>query len=432
MKQLKVGIFGFGTVGSGTIEILMTNSEIIEKQAGCPITIKKICVKNMGKKRSFDIDKSMLTDKTSDIIEDPEIDIVVEVMGGIEEARSIIESSFRKGKHVVSANKDLISLYGKELSDLAKENNCHFFYDAAVAGGIPILRSLQFALSGNKINKIGGIINGSTNYILTRMEVEKLSLEEIVEDAKALGFLEEDPSADLEGLDAARKCAILASIGFHSLVTSNQVYVSGINKITLEDIEYADSLGYKIKLLAVAENLDEGIVVRVHPALIEKEHPLASVLYEFNAVYVVGDKVGQTMFYGKGAGALPTGSSVVNDIISVSKNILFENKPELAYDFYENKEVLSLKNLSFSYYMRLLFEHDNNSVSNIIKSLEFYNIPIYSINQWQKEIDGKQYDEFVIITNSCRELNLERAVEEIDMLPNVSLPTRVIRIERGL
>lgn len=432
MNSLQVGIIGFGTVGSGTVDILTTNKTLIERQLGSSITIKKICVKDLNKTRTVKVEGDKLTTNTEDILLDPEIDIIVEVMGGIDESKGIIESAFKKGKHVVSANKDLIALYGKELSELAKQNNCHFFYEAAVAGGIPILRSLQFSLAGNNIQKIGGIINGSTNYILTRMEIEQLSLDTIIEDAKELGYLEADPSADLDGLDAARKCAILASIGFHSLVTSNQVYVSGIRNISLEDIEYAKQLGYKIKLLAIAENKENGIVARVHPALLPIDHPLASVSYEFNAVYVVGDKVGETMFYGRGAGALPTGSAVVNDVLSIASNIISSKTPEYAYNFFEQKKIIPIQQLSFSYYIRLMVESEENSISEIMRSLEYYHISIYSFNQWQREIDGKKYDDYVIVTNECRELDFERALEEIEVLPSVIQPVRAIRIERGL
>lgn len=432
MKSIQIGIIGFGTVGSGTTQILMDNKEIIEKKIATPISIKTICVKNLEKKRTTKIGSSTLTNKTEDILQDPEIDIVVEVMGGIDKSKEIIEAAFKKGKHVVSANKDLIALYGKELTELARKNKCHFFYEAAVAGGIPILRSLQFSLTGNNIQKIGGIINGSTNYILTRMQVEKLSLETIIEDAKSLGYLEADPSADLDGLDAARKCAVLASIGFNSLVTSNQVYTSGIKNLSLEDIEYAEALGYRIKLLAVAENTEDGIVARVHPALIPIEHPLASVQYEFNAVYVIGDMVGETMFYGKGAGSLPTGSAVVNDIISISKNIIDDSKAEYAYNLFDDKEIIAIERQYFQYYVRLKVEANKNSVSNIIRTLEYYNIPIYSINQWHKEEDENKYDEYIIITNKSRELDFSRALEEIEALPNIIDKASAIRIERGL
>lgn len=433
MKSVKIGIIGFGTVGSGTAKVLTENRDIIEKKTDCQVSIKTICVRDINKTRKFTVEGSTMTDNAEDILRDPEINIVVEVMGGIEKSKKIIEEAFRRGKHVVTANKDLIAEHGKELTELARQNNLHFFYEAAVAGGIPILRSLQYSLTGNRIQKIGGIINGSTNYILTRTEVERLSLETIIEDAKSLGYLESDPSADLDGLDAARKCAILASIGFNSLVTFNQVYVSGIRKIELEDIEYADKMGYSIKLLAVAENREDGIVARVHPALIPKDHPLASVQYAFNAVYVIGDMVGETMFYGKGAGDLPTGSAVANDVINICKSLVNDSKAEYAYDLFEDKKIISIEKQYFQYYMRLKVERDKKTVSNFVRTFEYYNIPIYSINQWEKEDeDGNKYDEYIAITNKCRELDFERAIEEINMLSSIIDEAKAIRIERGL
>lgn len=433
MKSIKIGIIGFGTVGSGTAKVLTENKEIIEKKTSCSVSIKTICVKDTSKMRRFMVEGSTMTDKEEYILRDPEINIVVEVMGGIEKSKKIIEEAFRRGKHVVTANKDLIAEYGKELTELARQNNLHFFYEAAVAGGIPILRSLQYSLTGNRIQKIGGIINGSTNYILTRTEVEKLSLETIIEDAKSLGYLESDPSADLDGLDAARKCAILASIGFNSLVKLNQVYVSGIRKIELEDIEYANKLGYSIKLLAVAESREDGIVARVHPALLPKNHPLSSVKYAFNAVYVIDEMLGETMFYGKGAGDLPTGSAVANDIINICKSIVNHSKAEYAYNLFENKKIISIENQYFQYYVRLKVEKNKKAVSNFVRTFEYYNIPIYSINQWSKEDDlGNKFDEYIVITNKCREIDFERAIEEINMLENILDEAKAIRIERGL
>lgn len=434
MKALKLGIFGLGTVGSGTMDILTTNGDTIERELGCKIQTNKICVKDLGKKRTIDVDTSMLTTNPDDILKDPDIDIVVEVMGGIDEAKRIVESALNNKKHVVSANKDLVALYGKELTELAKKNNCHFFYEAAVAGGIPILKSLQFALTGNNIKKISGIVNGSTNYILTRMEVEKLSLEEIIEDAKRLGFLEADPSADLEGLDAARKCAILASIGFHSLVTTNQVYVSGITNITLKDIEYALKLGYRIKLLAVAENKEDGIVAKVHPTMLPLDHPLSSVKYELNSVYVEGDMVGETMFYGRGAGALPTGSAVVNDIITIIKRILNGTKPEYAYNLFEQKSVLPIESLDFSYYLRLQFKSGEIEGTRLLKLFEDNNIEIEEINKYSfiENNTNEQIDEFVLVTEPCVEERFNETIEKLSKLESELRLIRTIRIESGL
>lgn len=430
MKELNIGIIGFGTVGTGTIEIITTNSEMIEKTLGFPINIKKICVKSMDKTRTIEVSTDILTTDVEDIILDKDIDIVVEVMGGIERSKDVIERALKSKKHVVTANKDLISLYGKELTDLAVENNCHLLYEASVAGGIPILNSLQFSLSANHIKKISGIINGSTNYILTRMEVEKLSLERIIDDAMRLGFLEADPSADLDGYDASRKCAILASVGFHSLVTSDQVYISGIRNIALEDIEYAKQFGYKIKLLAVAQDLGDSVVARVHPALIPLSHPLSSVKYEFNAVYVDCDMLGETMFYGRGAGSLPTGSAVVGDIIKIGEYLRDNGAVRPGYNLYRGKKIMPMDDMIFSYYLRVNIGGIDESVVDVIKILEKNGVSMSNLNKREKH--QIEQNEYVIITNECREADFQRAYSEISKLENVLDTPNMIRIERGM
>lgn len=430
MKELNIGIIGFGTVGTGTIEIITTNSEMIEKTLGFPINIKKICVKSMDKTRTIEVSTDILTTDVEDIILDKDIDIVVEVMGGIERSKDVIERALKSKKHVVTANKDLISLYGKELTDLAVENNCHLLYEASVAGGIPILNSLQFSLSANHIKKISGIINGSTNYILTRMEVEKLSLERIIDDAMRLGFLEADPSADLDGYDASRKCAILASVSFHSLVTSDQVYISGIRNIALEDIEYAKQFGYKIKLLAVAQDLGDSVVARVHPALIPLSHPLSSVKYEFNAVYVDCDMLGETMFYGRGAGSLPTGSAVVGDIIKIGEYLRDNGAVRPGYNLYREKKIMPMDDMIFSYYLRVNIGGIDESVVDVIKILEKNGVSMSNLNKREKH--QIEQNEYVIITNECREADFQRAYSEISKLENVLDTPNMIRIERGM
>lgn len=435
MKTLQIGIFGLGTVGSSTVQILTCNRELVERQLGATTQISKICVRDTGKTRTVDTSNSILTSRPEDILLDPKIDIVVEVMGGIEKSKEIIEAAFKNGKHVVSANKDLIALYGKELSELAKQNNCHFFFEAAVAGGIPILRTLQSSLTGNHINKISGIVNGSTNYILTRMEIENLSLESIIEDAKALGYLEADPSADLDGLDAARKCAILASLGFHNLVKSNQVYVSGIRNISLEDIKQANKLGYKIKLLAIAENKKDGIVARVHPVLISQDHPLAGVQYEFNAVYVDGDYLGQTMYYGRGAGGNPTGSAVVGDIITLGRQVLAQTRPDLDYASMGDKAIIDIEDLDFSYYMRLETDLKEDQLADLLSKRDIKIRTIENVNLNEETSDTKKLEkpadknEFVIITERVREKDFKKAIEELEKTSN---SITVIRIEEDI
>lgn len=422
MEFINIGLFGLGTVGSGIVEILSKNGEIISREIGKKIKLKKICVKDINKKRNLKLDKSILTSNPDDIINDKEIDIVVEVIGGIDDAKKIIEKSINNGKHIVSANKDLFALYGDEITSLAKTNGVHLLFEAAVAGGIPILKALQNDLYGNNIMKISGIVNGSTNYILTRMDIENLNLQDVVEEAKKLGFLEADPSADLEGLDAARKCAILATIGFNNLVTTNDVYTCGITDISLEDIKIARNMGYKIKLLATAENRKNGIVVMVHPTLLKNNHALASVDYELNSVYLEGDMVGETMFYGKGAGSLPTGSAVIGDLVLISKKITEKISPDYSYKIYNNKPILDIDQLSFSYFFRLNIKEnipEENKIRDILGDLGIKIDMINKINQNQYGIITKETPEidFKNFKNSINnKLSLSSKIKEIRVL----------------
>lgn len=422
MEFINVGLFGLGTVGSGIVEILSKNGEIISREIGKKIKLKKICVKDINKNRNLELDKSILTSNPDDIINDKEIDIVIEVIGGIDNAKKIIEKSINNGKHIVSANKDLFALHGDEITSLAKTHKVHLLFEAAVAGGIPILKALQNNLYGNNITNISGIVNGSTNYILTRMDIENLDLQDVVEEAKKLGFLEADPSADLEGFDAARKCAILATIGFNNLVTTNDVYTCGITDISLEDIKTARNMGYKIKLLATAENRENGVVAKVHPALLKNNHALASVDYELNSVYVEGDMVGETMFYGKGAGSLPTGSAVIGDLVSISKKITENIRPDYSYKIYNNKPILDINQLSFSYFFRLNIKEnipEENEIKDILIDLGLKIDMINKINQNQYGIITKEMPEtdFKNFKNSINNrLSLNSKIKEIRVL----------------
>ena len=319
-KKIKVALLGVGTVGTGVYKLIQRRADVMVRTIGAEMEVSKILVHNLNKQREG-IDASLLTDNWQEIINDPEIQIVVEVMGGIEPARTMILEALHAGKHVVTANKDLLAAYGKELLDAAEEKHCDLLFEAAVAGGIPIIRPLKQCLAGNEIDEVIGIVNGTTNYILTKMFEENMSFEEALAKATELGYAEADPTADVEGLDAGRKVAIMASIAFHSRVVFDDVYTEGITKITADDIAYAKEFDSVITLLGVAHNTEGGIEVGVYPMLLNKEHPLASVRDSFNAVFVHGDAVDDAMFYGRGAGELPTASAVMGDIIDVARNI---------------------------------------------------------------------------------------------------------------
>lgn len=301
--MINVGLLGCGTVGSGVVEVLQKNIDIIAQRTGDKIAIKKVLEKDRDKCRALGIAEDMRATDFNDIINDPDINIVVELIGGIEPAFTFIIEAMRAGKHVVTANKDLIAVKGKELFETAEENRIDFYFEASVAGGIPIVYPLKQSLAGNRIQEVIGILNGTTNYILTKMSLEGLEFSQVLAEAQQLGYAESDPTADVEGLDAARKIAILSSIAFNSRTTLDDVYVEGITSITPADIKYARELGYVIKLLAIAKEDEEGrIQARVHPAFLPLNHPLAAVNDVFNAVFVRGDAVGEIMHYGRGQG----------------------------------------------------------------------------------------------------------------------------------
>lgn len=317
MKTVKIGLLGFGNVGGGAFHILSENKELIAKRTGVAAEVTRILQRNRNKKRLFAADPALLTEDPDDIIKAPDIDIVVEMIGGIEPATSFMCQAMENGKHVVSANKAAIAANYRLLTETARKNNVEFLFEASVAGGIPVLSALTGPLGANNFLEITGILNGTTNYILTKMTEEGLSYEEVLKDAQAKGFAEADPTADVEGIDAANKLSILIALAFGQYVAPDAIPTVGITGISAADIEAAENAGQKIKLLARA-SLREGMVeYLVAPAFLDKRHPLAGVNNEFNAVYVTGDMVGELMFYGRGAGPLPTGSAICGDIISI-------------------------------------------------------------------------------------------------------------------
>ena len=321
-NEINIGLLGFGVVGSGVAKILLDHQEDLRHKLGVPVNIKRILVKNIHKERETTLPGELFTDKLEDLLNDSSIDLIVEVMGGISEAKEAIESSLRAGKGIVTANKDVMAESGMELLKLADENKCDLFYEASVGGGIPLIRTLEDGLASDRISALTGIVNGTTNFILTKMKHEKMSYEDALAEATALGFAEADPSADVDGIDAARKMVILASLAFSTEVLLEDVYVRGMNEIQSGDLELADQFGYTVKMAGSAKKDGEGIEVAVEPVFFPNSHPLASVNNEFNAVYIYGDAVGETMFYGPGAGSLPTATSVTGDIVAACRNLL--------------------------------------------------------------------------------------------------------------
>lgn len=425
MNDINVAILGIGTVGTGAYKIIESQKDEFPYKTGSKINISKVLVRNKNKKREG-INENLITDDWSEIINDDSIKIVIEVMGGIEPAKTYISEALKKGKSVVTANKDLIASYGSELLDLAKENKCDILFEAAVAGGIPIIRPLKQCLAANKIEEVMGIVNGTTNFILSNMTDEGMEFDDALKLAQELGYAEADPTADVEGYDAARKVAIMASIAFNSRVTFDDVYTEGISKISAKDIKYAKELGCDIKLLGVAANTDEGIEVRVHPMLIPSEHPLAGVKDSFNAVFVKGDAVGDTMFYGKGAGELPTASAIMGDVVDVARNINFDCCGRIGCTCYKQLPIKKMDNICSKYFIRMQLLDKPGTLASVLSILGNNGVSIYQM--MQKKRRNNSNAEIVIITDSVKEKNLKDSMTILEGISIVNKVSSIIRV----
>lgn len=425
MENVQIALLGLGTVGTGVYKVLKAQKEEISHKVGTEIQLKKILVRNTKKAAEKLDDPSVLTTEWKSILEDPEISVVVEVMGGIEPARSYILDALHAGKSVVTANKDLLASHGKELMDAAAEAKADLLFEASVAGGIPIIRPLKECLAGNQISEVMGIVNGTTNFILMKMAEEGMEFQEALALATELGYAEADPTADIEGLDAARKMAILASIAFHSRVTFDDVYTEGITKITATDIRYAKEMGCDIKLLGMAKNTPEGIETRVQPMLIPSTHPLASVRDSFNAVFVHGDAVDDTMFYGRGAGELPTASAVVGDILDAVRNMVFHCRGRIGCTCYKEIPMKKMENVSSAYFLRMQVENRSGVLANIAGVFGNNNVSISQIIQKSKK---KNRAEIVVITDEVKEKNFQDSLAVISGMSAVEEISSMIRV----
>ena len=425
MENVQIALLGLGTVGTGVYKVLKAQKEEISHKVGTEIQLKKILVRNTKKAAEKLDDPSVFTTEWKSILEDPEISVVVEVMGGIEPARSYILDALHAGKSVVTANKDLLASHGKELMDAAAEAKADLLFEASVAGGIPIIRPLKECLAGNQISEVMGIVNGTTNFILTKMAEEGMEFQEALALATELGYAEADPTADIEGLDAARKMAILASIAFHSRVTFDDVYTEGITKITATDIRYAKEMGCDIKLLGMAKNTPEGIETRVQPMLIPSTHPLASVRDSFNAVFVHGDAVDDTMFYGRGAGELPTASAVVGDILDAVRNMVFHCRGRIGCTCYKEIPMKKMENVSSAYFLRMQVENRSGVLANIAGVFGNNNVSISQIIQKSKK---KNRAEIVVITDEVKEKNFQDSLAVISGMSAVEEISSMIRV----
>lgn len=427
MKEINLALLGFGTVGSGVAVTIRENSRIIEEQLGCKLVIKYVLVRNINKYKNNNLLKGIhLTDSFNDIIEDQSLDIIIEVMGGISPAKEYIFSALKKHISVVSANKDLVSLHGPEIIHMAIEKHVNFSCEASVGGGIPILMPLHQSLATNRIDSIVGILNGTTNYILTQMMETGQSYDEALKEAQAEGFAEADPTNDVCGFDAARKLAILSSNGFRANVTFEDVIVEGITKISPNDIKYAKEMGYTIKLLTVALRHDNGISLNVYPAFVPRNHPMASVQGSYNAIYVTGNIVDDVMFYGRGAGSLPTASAVMGDVINTAQHILngTAGTGMIMTDikripFYSSGK---LKNL---YYFRLIVEDITGVLAQIASVFSDNDVSIKEVVQ-KRKTEGAA--ELVIVTENTMRQNILRVEKSLKVLPCMREVANIIRV----
>ncbi|GAB7386538.1 homoserine dehydrogenase [Bacillaceae bacterium] len=428
-KVIKVGLMGLGTVGTGVVRIVHGHQEHLRKQTGLGIEIHKILVKDPGKKRAVSVEADKITTDPYALLHDPEIDVVIEVIGGIQPAKEYILEALEQGKHVVTANKDLMALHGAEILAKAAEKECDVFYEASVAGGIPILRALVEGFSSDRITKMMGIVNGTTNYILTKMSQEGASYEEALREAQELGYAEADPTADVEGHDAARKMAILSTLGFHVDTHLSDVDCKGISCVTPEDIAYAKKLGYEIKLLGIAQRDDEMIEVSVQPTLIRQSHPLASVNGVFNAVYVYGEAVGETMFYGPGAGELPTATAVVSDLVTVVKNMKLGVNGRGMVAPYKEKVLKTDEQIYSRYFLRLVVEDKRGVFAKITQLLAEEDISLEHV--LQQPYNNGERAQIILITHLAAKRSIERVLAELEKMDVVREVKSCYRVEGG-
>ncbi|SMG58011.1 homoserine dehydrogenase [Paenibacillus aquistagni] len=427
MRPIKVGLLGMGTVGTGVVRIVEGHQEDLSSQVGSPIQISKILVKDLAKQRHLHVNSEVMTENPWDVIYDPDIDVIVEVMGGIEPTKGYIIEALDRGKHIVTANKDLMALHGVEIMEKAKANQCDVYYEASVAGGIPIIRTLMEGFSSDRITKIMGIVNGTTNYILTKMSQEGAAYEDVLKEAQALGYAESDPTSDVEGLDAARKMAILATLGFHANVALEDVSVRGISNVSKQDILYAKRLGYEMKLLGIAERQDDQISVVVQPTMVKSSHPLSSVNGVFNAVYVYGEAVGETMFYGPGAGEMPTATSVVADLVAVIRNMRLGVTGQQAHHAYKEKKLKTDDQIAYKNFI-LLDVHDKAGVlAKITQVFTKFNVSLESVVQQPNPHNPDA--EIVIVTHEASQSSMNKVLNEFNQLDVIKSIKSAYRVE---
>jgi homoserine dehydrogenase len=423
-RPITIGLLGCGHVGSAVLRLLDQHTEEIERRVGVRFVVAGVAVRNPSAGRDLPVRTPRLTSDARAVATAREVDVVLELMGGIEPARSLILEALAAGKHVVTANKELLSTLGREIFDAAEAAGRDLAFEAAVGGGIPLIRPLKESLAGERVARVLGILNGTTNYVLTRMSEEAMSFGDALAEAERLGYAERDPGDDIEGHDAAAKCAILASLAFNARVVSGDVYREGISAVTGEDIAFADRLGYLIKLLAIAELQDGEVAVRVHPAMIPRDHPLAAVRDTFNAVFVQGPNVGDLMFYGRGAGGAPTATAVVGDLIEVARNIVHGGRA-VGCTCYEERRLRPMEEMEGQYYVLLDVVDRPGVLAKVADAFGRHQVSIKSV--WQEGFGDEAL--LVMITHRANEGALQRTVRALRDLDVVAEVRSVMRVE---
>ena len=426
-KQIKVALLGLGIVGSGVANAIITKSEYIKKHLGVSIFIESVLVRDRSKSRNVVLSNDVYVDSIDDILDNPEIDVVIEVMGGETPALDYILQSIKKGKNVVTANKEVIAKHGPEIFATANSNGVRVLFEASVAGGTPIVSPLMRDLVANDIRSIRAIINGTTNYILTKMAKEGLNYKQVLSEAQSLGYAESDPTNDVQGIDAVYKLAILSMIGFRSTINVDDIYTEGITELESNDFKYASELGYDIKLLAMSELNNAGITARVHPVFIEQNEMLANVDGVLNAVEIETDLTDKVLFHGPGAGSNPTTSAIMADIFTISRNLI-DNIPMIdPLRFIETRKLVSINELISKYYMRIEAKNQPGVLGIIASILGKYEISISSFIQ-KEAIDGDKYAELVIMTHEAKEEFINKATLDIKDLDTVKDINNIIRV----
>jgi len=424
-SEINIGLIGFGTIGAGVVEIFNKNQDIVSKKCGKPVNLKKVADLDITSDRGVKIDENILTTDVNDVLENDNIDIVIELVGGYEPAKTFVLKAMENGKHVVSANKALIAKHWEELINTADKNNVRFSFEASVGGGIPVLQPLNECLSANRFEAIYGIMNGTANYILTKMSEEGLKFEDVLKEAQELGYAEADPTFDIEGHDTAQKLIVLTKLGFGEYIPQEKFHVEGITKVTPEDIEFAkNELNYVIKLLGIAKQTDEGLEIRVHPTFIPEDHLLASVNDVFNAIYLIGDFVGPLMLYGQGAGRMATASAVVGDCIDI---ILNESK-KINYGpaISEINKIKNIDDVESKYYISFKAIDRPGILKEITEILNNFDISVESITQ-KSSLENETVP-IIIVSHKTTEKKVRNAIAKINNLKDVEGEAKIIHI----